>query len=315
MDPIERLTLEGVEPTLPARLYLDADHYERELRAIWYASWIYLCRSEEVARTRDFRVFELGSQSILVTRGPEGRLRAFHNTCRHRGSQLCTEKAGRFSGPSIVCPYHQWTYALDGRLRGTPHRLESPDFRNDDYPLYGIALEERAGFVFVHLGADPPPVEETLASQPLASWQLEDLRVGHRTRTLVECNWKIFWENYNECLHCPSIHPELVKIVPTYGKVLLNERELLDDLVPGGTTQSQLEPALAEGAETWTLDGKSRLPALPGLSEEERGRGQTFWDLEPGCYVVGHRDYARCAPGCDLKTLFGARACAWLSDA
>ena len=297
MDRPGRLTLEGIEPSLPARFYLDPDHYERELRSIWYDSWVYLCRSSDLAQSGDFRVFQLESQSILLARGADAELRAFHNTCRHRGSALCTEETGRFRGSSIVCPYHQWTYSLEGRLRGTPRRLESADFRYDDYPLYAVALEERAGCVFVHLGTDPPPLRETFdpGPEPLENWHLEDLRVGQRTRLLVECNWKIFWENYNECLHCPSIHPELVKIVPTYGKGLLNERELLDDPVPDGTTQSELEPALAEGAETWTLDGKSRLPALPGLSEEEKGRGQTFWDLEPGCYVVGHRDYARCA--------------------
>ena len=75
-----------------------------------------------------------------------------------------------------------------------PALLESPDFRNDDYPLYGAALEERAGFVFVHLGADPPLLEEVLAPETLANWRLEELHVGHRTRTRVRCNWKIVWD-------------------------------------------------------------------------------------------------------------------------
>ena len=296
MDRPDRLTLEGIEPALPARLYLDSDHYERELSSIWYDSWVHLCRSEDLTRTGDFRVFELGSQSILVDRGSDGELHAFHNTCRHRGSALCTEETGRFRGSSIVCPYHQWTYSLEGRLRGTPHRLESADFRYDDYPLYRVALEERAGFVFVHLGADPPPLLEAFdpGPEPLENWHLEDLRVGHRTRMLVECNWKIFWENYHECLHCPSTHPELVKIVPTYGKGLLSEHELTADRILDSADELQ-EPPLAEGAVTWTLDGQSRIPTLPGLSEEEKQRGQTYWTLEPSFFVVAHRDYARCA--------------------
>jgi Rieske 2Fe-2S family protein len=296
VDRPDRLTLEGIEPTLPARLYLDPDHYERELRSIWYDSWVYLGRSSDLTQKGDFRVFSLGSQSILVTRGADGALHAFHNTCRHRGSALCTEETGRFRGASIVCPYHQWTYSLDGRLRGTPHRLESPDFQYADYPLYRVALEERAGFVFVHLGADPPPMFESFdpGPRPLENWHLEDLRVGHSTRMLVECNWKIFWENYQECLHCPSTHPELVKIVPTYGKGLLTENELTADGVLDSADQ-MVEPPLAEGAVTWTLDGQSRLPTLPGLSEEEKQRGQTYWTLEPSFFVVAHRDYARCA--------------------
>ena len=288
------MTLSRVEPTLATGFYLDSGHYERELRAIWYASWVYLCRAEELPRSRDFRVFELGSQSILVVRASDERLHAFHNTCRHRGSALCTEQAGRLRGPAIVCPYHQWTYELDGHLRSTPYRLESPDFRKDDYPLYRVALEERAGFVFVHLGANPPRLEDVLAPETVANWQLEDLRVGHRLRTRVQCNWKIFWENYHECLHCPSTHPELVKIVPTYGRGLLSEREPLAEGVPDGALPPE-EPPLAEGAVTWTLDGQSRLPTLPGLSEEEKLRGQTYWTLEPSFFVVAHRDYARCA--------------------
>lgn len=301
MDRAERLTLSDIQPSLPTRMYLDPDHYARELRAIWYASWVYLCRAEDLAHERDFRVIEVGSQSILVTRDSDMRLHAFHNTCRHRGSVLCTEEAGRFRGPSIVCPYHQWTYTLDGRLRGTPNRLESPDFRNDDYPLYRVALEERAGFVFVHLGADPPPLEEAFVPlpgsepEPLTNWRLEELRVGYRTQILVECNWKIFWENYNECLHCPNVHPELAQIVPTYGKGLLSEHELGADQIQDERDSTEFEPRLAEGAVTWTVDGRSQLPTLPGLSQEEKTRGQTYWTLEPGFYVVAHRDYARCA--------------------
>ena len=293
MDRPDRLTLDGIEPTLPARFYLDPEHYERELRSIWYDSWVHLCRSEEVAGIGDFRVFPLGSQSILITRAADGALHAFHNTCRHRGSAICTEDSGRFRGSLIVCPYHQWSYTLDGRLRSTPHRLDSADFRFDDHPLYSVALEERAGFVFVHLGVNPPPLAESLdpGPDPLESWPLEDLRVGYRTSMRVECNWKIFWENYHECLHCPSTHPELVKIVPIYGKGLLSESETRDGAL---ASADQLEePSLADGAVTWTLDGRSRLPDLPGLSEEEKRRGQTYWTLEPSFYMVAHRDYAR----------------------
>ena len=296
MEQTDRRTLGDIAPTLPASFYLDPAHYERELDSIWYASWVYLGRSSEIEQSGDFRVFELGSQSIVVTRSSAGGLTAFHNTCRHRGSALCTEESGHFRGGSIVCPYHQWTYSLDGRLRSTPHRLESPDFRYEDYPLYRVSIEERAGFVFVHLGADPPPLLEAFdpGPEPLRNWHLEDLRVGHRTRRVVACNWKIFWENYHECLHCPSTHPELAKIVPAYGKGLLSEDET-DASRALDSPDDLEEPPLAEGAVTWTLDGESRLPTLPGLTEEEKQRGQTYWTSEPGFFVVAHRDYARCA--------------------
>lgn len=291
MDRSERLTLSRVEASLPKNFYLDPDHYRRELGAVWYANWIYACRAEEVARSRDFRVVEVGDQSVVVTRDADDRIQAFHNTCRHRGSVLCTEAAGRFRGPAIVCPYHRWTYSLDGRLRGTPHRLDSAGFRMEDYSLYRVAVAEWAGFVFIHLGDKPQPFEAALGPAPerFENWQLADLRVVHRWSQPLSCNWKIFWENFSECLHCPGLHPELSRLVPTYASGLVSEHER-----PGHVVDpSEPEAPLAPGAVTWTLDGQSRLPAFARLTDVEKRRGQTFCSVEPSFFLIGHVDHAR----------------------
>ena len=294
MDRSERETLDRVEKTLPQHFYLDPAHHRRELAAIWYESWIYGCRSEEVSENRDFRCIEVGDQSIIITRDDAGQLQAFHNTCRHRGSVLCTETAGRFRGPAIVCPYHQWTYSLEGELRATPRRLESPDFHLEDYPLYRVAVADWGGHVFIHLGSAPQPIETDLGEIPnqFKNWRLEDLRVGHRSSLVIECNWKIFWENFSECMHCPVWHPELTRLVPIYREGLVSEFER-----PGsqGTSTDRREAPLAPGAVTWTLDGESRLPSLPGLSDAEQRAGQTYGVVEPSFFVVGHTDYARTA--------------------
>jgi Rieske 2Fe-2S family protein len=317
LDRSERKTLERVEESLPRHFYVDPAHYRRELAAIWYASWIYGCRVEQVARSRDFQRVEVGDQSVIVTRDDEGRLRAYHNTCRHRGSVLCSEPAGRFRGPAIVCPYHQWTYSLDGELRATPRRLDSPDFRFEDYPLYRVAVAEWGGHVFIHLGSSPPPLESALGQAPqrLASWRLEDLRVGHRSSRIVECNWKIFWENFSECLHCPVWHPELSRLVPIYGKGLVSELELPDSEHTSVFDSDGPEAPLAPGAVTWSLDGQTSLPPLPGLSEAERSAGQTFGTVEPSFFVIAHSDYVRSARILPLGTEQTEISMEWLFPA
>jgi Rieske 2Fe-2S family protein len=286
----ERRVLTRVEKGLPSAWYHDAEQYRRELDALWMRGWLYACRADELA-PRDYRVVEVGDQSLLLTRDLAGTLRAFHNVCRHRGSELCSEAQGRFRGPTIVCPYHGWTYSLDGALLGMPHQLAGAGFRREDHPLYPVAVEDWAGFVFVNpQGAAAPPLSEALGAIPteLAAWPLDGLRVGERSSVEVACNWKVFWENFSECFHCPGVHPELSRLVPAYRKGLLDET---DD--PDAAPPADPHARLAPGAITWTLDGQTRLPHFPGLSQEQRAAGQTFGVMPPGFFVVAHVDYAR----------------------
>jgi len=281
-----------VEPTLPSHYYFDPEHYRRELEAFWFRHWLYACRSETLARPRDFLVLEVGDQSLLLTRAREGGLHAFHNTCRHRGALLCPGSRGRLPGDSIICPYHGWTYALDGRLLGARHQLPTSDFRKQDYALHPVAVEEWAGSVFVNLaGEQAPPLREALGSLPdeLGRWPLAQLRVGHRADREVACNWKVFWENFSECFHCPGVHPELCELVPIYARGLQSAG---DD--PSHVERAEAAPpALAPGALTWSLDGQPVGVLFSGLDEPERHAGQTFGVLQPGAFLVAHVDHAR----------------------
>ena len=288
-DDAERRLLDRVEPGLPSAWYHDAGHYRRELDALWLRGWLYAGRADELG-PRDYRVIGIGDQSVLLVRDPAGGLRAFHNVCRHRGSELCPGPAGRLRGPAIVCPYHGWTYSLEGALLGTPHQLPGGGFRREDHSLYRVAVDTWAGFAFVNPGGEAaPPLADALGTAPadLASWPLAELRVGATTTRSVACNWKVFWENFSECFHCPGVHPELSRLVPAYGKGLLDEGD--DPTAP----PAGLRSGLAAGAVTWTRDGQSRLPPFPGLSRAEREAGQTFGVLRPGFFVVAHVDYAR----------------------
>lgn len=242
----------------------------------------------------DFFVAKLGDQEIIVTRAADGKLRAFHNTCRHRGSQLCSTPTGRFRNGRIVCPYHTWTYSTEGELLATPGRINSEGFRLDDYHLYEVHVDSWRGFIHVNLAAEPESDLMTqLGDQPdlLANWPLESLKTVHREVQPVACNWKIFWENYSECYHCPRIHPELCRVMPVYARWVFDDADL-----PGW------EPAfdgdngrgrVADGMRTWTMDGTSPLPDMGGLTDQEKMAGVEFASFPASMYIAAHPDYVR----------------------
>jgi Rieske 2Fe-2S family protein len=288
--------LTRTEPTLPTSWYLDPAHYQRELSEIWYRNWIYVCRSDSVEGPLAFRTFELGDQNILVVRDEAGELRAFHNTCRHRGAVLKTEPSGRLQARAITCPYHAWTYKLNGDLARFPSKLCAPDFSKADHGLYKIALTEWNGFVFINLAEDAEafdPMPDRDDSAPLDNWPLAELRIGHSVKKILNCNWKVFWENYNECLHCAHAHPELSDIVPIYSRGLLSQRDDPDWRAQGDTTDPKLKGGLKIGAETWSMDGRALPYTFPDLTEAERASGQTYFTKLPSIYMVAHVDYVR----------------------
>ncbi len=296
-----RQPMERIQPGLPSEWYFDPGIFEREMEAIWTREWLYVGRSEEVAERRDYKVVSIGDERIVLARDLEGRLRAFHNTCRHRGSILCTEDRGSFEGGSIVCPYHAWTYSLDGRLIATPHQLESADFDMGDYSLYGVAAGEWGGFMFVNLaGEDAEPLESTLDNVPerFANFRTERLKVGVSETYEMNVNWKVFWENFSECFHCPSVHPELSKVVPIFGQGLLSELDLPPSLRPNREIEvdpatGRSKPVLGEGMVTWTMDGTTDVPYFPDLTDEEKALGHSFAVIRPSWFVAFHPDFLR----------------------
>src|SRR5258706_7316501 len=147
---MERKPLQRLEAGLPAAWYHDPAHYQQELEAFWYRGWVVVAREAELAATGDWRTVRVGTESMVLVRD-EDQIRAFHNTCRHRGSVLCTEEQGSFARKRIVCPYHSWTYDLAGQLVATPRRMETPDFRLADFRLYPAAVASWGGVLFLNL--------------------------------------------------------------------------------------------------------------------------------------------------------------------
>jgi Rieske 2Fe-2S family protein len=270
-DNTTRIAHEAV-PTihdgLPGRDYVSPEVYALEQERIFERSWFCIGREEEAPDAGDYLVRDVGSERILAVRGKDGALRAFYDVCRHRGSVLLDDARGHLKGAAVVCPYHNWTYALDGALIGTPNVPSDSGLDRSAYGLRAVRLETWQGFVFVKLGDDPRTLLEQLSiepDEPLAydRYGLGELRVGYRQVYEIEANWKIVHDNFNECLHCPTVHPELVKIVPMYRRGMVVDYERPD-----------LGATLADGMYTFTLSGTSDLPVLPGLTEVDC---RTYW--------------------------------------
>jgi Rieske 2Fe-2S family protein len=287
--------LEVLTEGLPAEAYYDPRRYELELRRIWHRHWVYVCRSSEAARRRGFRCFELGDQKIVLVRDDAGVLRGFYNTCRHRGAALCAAESGVLRTPSIVCPYHAWVYSLQGELLRTSSKRHPDGFDVADYPLYAINVREWRGFIFVALG-DSAPSFDRVFDLPLArldAWPLEGLVVGHVLQKEIHCNWKVFWENYNECLHCPGVHLQLSQLVPIYGRGLLEERDDPDWRAHAADPDPKFKGGLRSGAVTWSMDGRATVEGFAGLSPEDRRAGSVYMTALPSMFIVGHLDYVR----------------------
>jgi Rieske 2Fe-2S family protein len=251
-----------IRKTLPGVAYHSDETYAVDQERVFYRNWVYVGRAERVAKPGAWLRVEIADESILVVRGKDEQLRAFYNVCRHRGSRICDDEQGEVR-THLRCPYHAWGYALDGTLVTTP-MIEKDEIDRPATSLWPVHLDVWEGFVFVNLTrGTPPPLLEALADQAddplaLARVGLSQLRIGHISTVDVQANWKIVIENYNECLHCPTVHPELVSVVPAYRKGSIFEADRED----GGVT-------LADGRTSITLDPRLRLPLLPGLKGQD----------------------------------------------
>ncbi len=280
---------------LPASYYFDPAHHARELAKIWQRNWLYVCRSGEIATPRSYRTFELGEQGIFLVRDELGVLRGFYNTCRHRGAALCRDSSGRFAPAGIVCPYHAWRYSLRGELVQTSSRALPADFELREYSLYRIAVTEWNGLVFVALTDDPPPFGATF-DQPLTrfdAWRIPELVTGHTFTKTIACNWKIFWENYNECLHCPGVHPRLSQLVPIFGRGLQDERDDPRWRSHENDPDPRYRGGMRQGARSWTMDGQPVGALFPDLTDQDKNLAHVYMTCLPTAFIVAHVDYVR----------------------
>jgi glycine betaine catabolism A len=272
---------------LPRAAYMDQGWYDREMATVFARQWVMVGRAADLPPGRMRRV-TLGDAQVILVRDSSGALAAYHNSCPHRGAELC-RAAEEDVGKLIRCPYHAFAFAAgDGRLVATGHAVPTPDFDPKAHGLRPVATRVWNGFVFLNRAGLAGEIWADVGLETLDNWPMDSLVTGHRWEAEIACNWKAFWENYSECLHCPGIHPELCERVPIYGRGIMGAAEAL-----GWTPDAPAAPTLRPGAESWTPNGAPCGPVFPGLTPAERQAGHSFVTLWPSAYVVAHVDYVR----------------------
>ena len=274
-------------PTLPPAAYRDAAVLAAEDERLFRRGWVGVGRGDRWARSGDYAALEIGSVPVIVLRDGSGRLRAYANSCRHRGAKLL-EGSGRVA--AIACPFHAWSYGLDGALRSAPRMDHAVDVAGSvqnggaqgdgkDWGLIAFRAEERAGFAFVCLDAGAPALDAWLGDFEAmhSPWPLATLATFRRRELEVACNWKLFLEIFNEYYHLPYVHG--ASLGGIYG-----EPDPADEVAGAFTTQF----GLTRGSGGLTRDEQEhKLPAMPGLTGRNRQGTRYSWLFPAMTFAAG----------------------------
>lgn len=206
--------LTGRDPnfSLEQKFYTDPDYHKLDLENIFYRDWLFVGHDCELPKTGSYMTVQVGAYPVVIVRDAQGGIRAFHNSCRHRGSRICSAEKG--TAAKLVCPYHQWTYELDGRLLFA--RQVGPDFKPAEYGLKQVHCESVAGYIYVCLADEAPDFNSfrALVEPYLAPHNIKEAKVAFESSIIEKGNWKLVWENNRECYHCAANHPELCRTYP-----------------------------------------------------------------------------------------------------
>lgn len=240
--------------------YTSAKIYQQDLENIFYREWLYAIPACQLAKPGAYATMRIGAYNIVIVRGRDDQIRAFHNSCRHRGSIICKEHHGKVA--KLVCPYHQWTYDLDGSLVWASNM--GPDFDPARHGLRPVALRNLRGLIYVCLSDDPPDFDDFArqAAPYLEVHDLEDAKVAHSSTIIEKGNWKLVWENNRECYHCSGNHPALCRSFPLDPEVA----GVAADGSISARLQAHFDRCAAAGAPAQFLlsgDGQFRLARMP----------------------------------------------------
>jgi Rieske 2Fe-2S family protein len=285
LRPLEQATM------LPPAAFTNPAVLDWEVENLFCEGWICLGHISQVDEPGKFLMRELGTDSVVVIGGEDGRPRAFHNVCRHRGARIVTDEAGKVNR-RLRCPYHAWSYDLDGALRAAPHMDGVEGFDPSCIGLAPVRLSTLGGLLMVDLGGDAPDPAEHLGDlvTHLERYRTETLRSGGKVDYEVAANWKGIAENYNECLHCPGVHPELNA---------LSNYMSGDEIIGEGAWCGGSMTLTGDGAATMGSEGghATNRPPIEGLEGEEL-KSILYFSLFPNALVSFHPDYLM------LHTLF-----------
>ena len=267
--------------TLSQKYYTSDEVFEREEERIFNTYWTCAGHQSRIPKPGDYFLLNLFGESLIILRDRENQIRAFYNVCRHRGTRICEADEGQFSS-SIQCSYHAWTYGLDGKLIGAPFMKEVEGFRWEDYPLRAAPIELWEGFIFVNLGlGEPEPFAKMYAPLigRLSQWNMGELKSYQRVSYDLKSNWKYVIQNFNECYHCPTIHPLLNK----YANYTSAENDLVEGPFLGGFL------SITSGG-SMTVTGRTCALPLGNLNEDESQRGY-YYSILSNLLLNIHPDY------------------------
>lgn len=201
--------------SLERPFYTDPELFRADLDRVFFRYWLFVGHVSQVRETGDYFTYEIGDESIIVIRGRDGDVHALFNVCRHRGSRICLEAAGR--AKKLVCPYHQWVYDTDGTLIAARHMPEDLDKAASG--LHRASVRVMEGLIFISLAEEPLDFDPVVADiQPqLAPHELATAKICHTRTYEIRANWKLIAENFRECYHCPGTHPEYCRAVESAG--------------------------------------------------------------------------------------------------
>ena len=294
MQTFVRPNVDSGAKTLPASWYISPEVFAREQERIFARQWLCVGREESIAKPGDFFTVERAGESLIVTRDAHGVVHAFYNVCRHRGSRICTTASGHFQG-SIQCPYHAWTYGLDGALKVARNMTQLPGFDRAEYPLKEAYVGLWEGFVFVNLTSSfdsaqddttqvgtMEPFEKAFA--PLigrfSPWHISELQTARSLTYELACNWKLVFLNYSECYHCPLVHPQLDKLSPSDS----GHNDLSEGPFLGGYSE------MRQHGTSLTMTGHSSRPPLGSVGGAELDRVY-YYTIFPSLLLSLHPDY------------------------
>src|SRR6266436_4874812 len=271
--------------SLAQHYFVSREIFAREQSKIFSEQWILVGHQTQIQKAGDYFISDVAGESLIVVRDKRSTIRSFYNVCRHRGTRLREDPSGHVS--AIQCPYHAWTYGLDGRLIGAPHMDGVPGFDKADYSLHPVNLGLWAGFIFANLASastsrsdrDCMSLGELFA--PLAGKfpNLPKLRSAKRIDYDVQANWKLIFENYSECYHCPGVHPALSKLTPADSA----ENDLSEGPFLGGFMR------ITKG-RSLSMSGNACALSVGDIKAEDHAR-VFYYSIFPNMLLSLHPDY------------------------
>ncbi len=298
--------------SLPQPFYTDPDFFKLDMETIYYRDWLFAGHDCEIAAIGQWFTMQVGDYSLIVIRGKDGQIRALHNSCRHRGSRICSAEQG--TSKRLICPYHQWSYDTDGTLVRARHMQD--DFDKAQYGLKQAHCETVGGYIFVCVAQHAPDFAPFAAQALpyLAPHHLADAKIAHQNTIIENGNWKLVWENNRECYHCAANHPELCRTYPEAPSATGVSGAADDPVIkahwdkceaaglpsafamnPGGQFRTARMP-LVEGAVSYTMSGKAAVarPLCDTVTTPEIGTMLMFhypttWNHVLGDHAISFR--------------------------